>query len=106
LAINTAFYRPHPTHKRPSSVGRLIETAIRVRRLPASAGEKPADVLMNRYEKLSTIVTWNRPVDDWPSLLGDAVVVTPRRDRLMHHSHVLGFDSRSWRLKEAAGRVV
>jgi DNA replication protein DnaC len=58
-----------------------------------------------RYEKLSTLVTSNRPVDDWPTLLGDVVVVAPLLDRLMHHGHLLKFDGRSWRLKEAAERV-
>lgn len=34
-----------------------------LRKLPVSAGEELADVLMSRYEKLTTIVTSNRPVD-------------------------------------------
>jgi DNA replication protein DnaC len=76
-----------------------------LRRLPASAGDELADVLMSRYEKLSTLVTSNRPIDDWPTLLGDVVVVAPLLDRLMHHGHLLKFDGRSWRLKEAAERV-
>ena len=32
---------------------------------------------MSRYEKSSTIVTSNRPLEDWAKLLGDVVVVTP-----------------------------
>jgi DNA replication protein DnaC len=70
-----------------------------------TAGDELADVLMSRYEKLSTLVTSNRPIDDWPTLRGDAVVVAPLLDRLMHHGHLLKFDGRSWRLKEAAERV-
>ena len=61
---------------------------------------------MSRYEKGSTIVTSNRVIDDWPKLLGDVVVVTPLLDRLMHHGHLLKFEGKSWRLKEAAARVV
>ena len=60
---------------------------------------------MSRYEKASTVVTSNRPVDDWARLLGDTVVVTPLLDRLMHHGHLLKFDGKSWRLREAAARV-
>jgi DNA replication protein DnaC len=60
---------------------------------------------MSRYEKSSTVVTSNRPVEDWPALLGDVVVVAPLLDRLMHHGHLLKFEGRSWRLKEAAARV-
>jgi DNA replication protein DnaC len=60
---------------------------------------------MSRYEKLSTVVTSNRPVEDWAALLGDVVVVTPLLDRLMHHGHLLKFEGKSWRLKESASRL-
>jgi DNA replication protein DnaC len=83
----------------------LVIDDLFLRRLPPAAGDELADVLMSRYEKLSTLVTSNRPIDDWPTLLGDVVVVAPLLDRLMHHGHLLKFDGRSWRLKEAAERV-
>jgi DNA replication protein DnaC len=60
---------------------------------------------MSRYEKASTIITSNRGLEDWPKLLGDVVVVGPLLDRLMHHGHLLKFEGKSWRLKEAAARV-
>jgi DNA replication protein DnaC len=83
----------------------LVIDDLFLRRLPKSAGDELADVLMSRYEKASTIVTSNRPIDDWPALLGDVVVVAPLLDRLMHHGHLLKFDGRSWRLKHAAERL-
>lgn len=83
----------------------LVIDDLFLRRLPKSAGDELADVLMSRYEKASTIVTSNRPIDDWPALLGDVVVVAPLLDRLMHHGHLLKFDGRSWRLKHAADRL-
>lgn len=83
----------------------LVIDDLFLRKLPANAGEELADVIMNRYEKLSTVITSNRPVDDWAKLLGDVVVVTPLLDRLMHHGHLLKFEGKSWRLKEAAARV-
>jgi len=76
-----------------------------LRKLPPQAGDELAEVLMGRYEKATTIVTSNRPLEDWARLLGDTVVVTPLLDRLMHHGHLLKFDGKSWRLKEAAARV-
>jgi len=75
-----------------------------LRKLPAHAGEELADVLMSRYERASTVLTSNRPFEDWAKLLGDVVVVTPLLDRLLHHGHLLKFEGRSWRLKEAAAR--
>lgn len=83
----------------------LVIDDLFLRKLPAHAGEELADVLMSRYEKASTILTSNRPIEDWAKLLGDVVVVTPLLDRLMHHGHLLKFEGKSWRLKEAAARV-
>lgn len=83
----------------------LLIDDLFLRRLPASAGDELADVLMSRYERSSTILTSNRVVEDWAKLLGDVVVVTPLLDRLMHHGHLLKFEGKSWRLKEAAARV-
>lgn len=83
----------------------LLIDDLFLRRLPAQAGDELADVLMSRYERAATIITSNRPLDDWPKLLGDAVVVTPLLDRLMHHGHLLKFEGKSWRLKEAASRI-
>ena len=53
----------------------LLIDDLFLRRLPASAGDELADVLMSRYEKGSTIITSNRVIEDWPKLLGDVVVV-------------------------------
>lgn len=83
----------------------LVIDDLFLRKLPSNAGDELADVLMSRYEKLSTVITSNRSVEDWPKLLGDAVVVTPLLDRLMHRGHLLKFEGKSWRLKEAAERV-
>ena len=83
----------------------LLIDDLFLRKLPAHAGDELADVLMSRYEKCSTIITSNRPFEDWARLLGDVVVVTPLLDRLMHHGHLLKFEGKSWRLKEAAARV-
>lgn len=83
----------------------LVIDDLFLRKLPAHAGEELADVLMSRYEKASTAITSNRPFEDWAKLLGDVVVVTPLLDRLMHHGHLLKFEGKSWRLKEAAARV-
>ena len=83
----------------------LVIDDLFLRRLPDNAGDELADVLMSRYEKHATLITSNRPVEDWAKLLGDVVLVTPLLDRLMHHAHLLRFEGKSWRLKEAAARV-
>lgn len=83
----------------------LVIDDLFLRKLPAHAGDELADVLMSRHEKASTAITSNRPLEDWGKLLGDVVVVTPLLDRLMHHGHLLKFEGKSWRLKEAAARI-
>jgi DNA replication protein DnaC len=83
----------------------LLIDDLFLKRLPAQAGEELADVVMSRYEKATTIITSNRPLEDWGKLLGDVVLVAPLLDRLMHHGHLLKFEGKSWRLKEAAARV-
>ena len=52
---------------------------------------------MRRYERASTMLTSNRPVDDWGKLLGDTAAVTALLDRLLHHAHILKCGPRSWR---------
>ena len=83
----------------------LVIDDLFLRRLPAGAGDELADILMSRYEKTATLISSNRIIDDWPALLGDVVVVAPLLDRLMHHGHLLKFEGKSWRLKEAAERL-
>lgn len=83
----------------------LVVDDLFLRRLSTNAGDELADVLMSRHERSSTIITSNRPLEDWGKLLGDVVVVTPLLDRLMHHGHMLKFEGKSWRLREAAARV-
>ena len=87
------------------AVDLLLIDDLFLRKLPPQAGDELTEVLMSRYEKASTIVTSNRPLEDWARLLGDTVVVTPLLDRLMHHGHLLKFEGKSWRLKEAAARI-
>ena len=82
----------------------LIIDDLFLRRLPPSAGDELADLLMSRYERASTLITSNRPFNDWAQLMGDVVIVAPLLDRLMHHGRLLNFDGKSWRLKEAAAR--
>lgn len=65
------------------------------------------EIIMDRYTaKKSTFITSNRVVEDWGKCLVDNVVASAILDRVMHHSHFLKFDGKSWRLKEAATRML
>jgi hypothetical protein len=64
-----------------------------------TAAEELLEIVMRRYERTSTLLTSNRPIDDWGKLLGDSAAVTAMLDRLLHHGHVLKCGPRSWRTK-------
>jgi DNA replication protein DnaC len=77
----------------------LILDDLGMRKLPLTAAEDLLEIIMRRYERASTIVTSNRPVEDWGKLLGDAAAVSAMLDRLLHHGHLLKCGPRSWRTK-------
>ena len=85
-----------------ASVPLLIIDDFGMRKLPHTAAEDLLEIIMRRYERASTLLTSNRPVEDWGKLLGDAAAVTAMLDRLLHHGHVLKCGPRSWRTKLAA----
>ena len=72
-----------------TTVPLLIIDDLGMRKLPHTAAEDLLEVIMRRYERASTLLTSNRPVDDWGKLLGDTAAVTALLDRLLHHAHVL-----------------
>ena len=82
-----------------STVPLLIIDDLGMRKLPHTAAEDLLEIIMRRYERASTVLTSNRPVDDWGKLLGDTAAVTALLDRLLHHAHVLKCGPRSWRTK-------
>ena len=82
-----------------TAVPLLIIDDLGMRKLPHTAAEDLLEVIMRRYERASTLLTSNRPVDDWGKLLGDTAAVTALLDRLLHHAHMLKCGPRSWRTK-------
>ena len=88
-----------------TSVPLLILDDLGMRKLPLTAAEDLLEIIMRRYERTSTLVTSNRPVEDWGKLLGDTAAVSAMLDRLLHHGHLLKCGPRSWRTKthSAAG---
>jgi DNA replication protein DnaC len=64
------------------------------------------DIILNRYaSRKSSLITSNRPLEDWGKLLSDNAASSVIQDRLLHRSHLLKFEGRSYRLKEASIRL-
>jgi DNA replication protein DnaC len=85
-----------------TAVPLLILDDFGMRKLPLTAAEDLLEIVMRRYERASTLLTSNRPVEDWGKLLGDTAAVSSMLDRLLHHGHVLKCGPRSWRTKTPA----
>jgi DNA replication protein DnaC len=85
----------------PGSVD-ITEVVFGMRKLPHTAAEDLLEIVMRRYERFSTPLTSNRPVEDRGKLLGDVAAVSAMLDRLLHHGHILKGGPRSWRTKTAA----
>ncbi len=83
-----------------SEIPLLIVDDLGMRKLPASAAEDLLEIVMRRYERASTILTSNRPLEDWPTLFGDTPAVAAFLDRLMHHSHLIEIRGKSYRLHQ------
>lgn len=87
-----------------ATVPLLIIDDLAMRKLPHTAAEDLLEIVMRRYERASTLITSNRPVEDWGKLLGDTAAVTALLDRLLHHAHVLTCGPRSWRTRLQSDR--
>jgi DNA replication protein DnaC len=79
----------------------LIIDDMGLKQLPKNAGEYLFEVIMRRYENKSTIMTSNRPLEDWGKLLQDVPTATAILDRFMHHAQLISIRGQSYRMKNA-----
>ena len=80
----------------------LIIDDMGLKQLPRHSGEYLFEVIMRRYENRSTIMTSNRPVEDWGKLLQDVPTAGAILDRFLHHAQILAITGKSYRLKDSA----
>ncbi len=59
------------------------------------------EIINQRYEQRSTLVTTNRPFAEWNEVFPNAACVVSLIDRLVHHSEVIAIEGESYRMKEA-----
>jgi len=84
----------------------VIDDLFLRKKLPDEAADDLLDTILNRYSaRKSTLITSNRPLEDWGKLLRDNAASSAILDRLLHRGHLLKFEGRSYRLKEAAVRL-
>lgn len=80
----------------------LIIDDMGLKQLPKNSAEYLFEVVMRRYETRSTIMTSNRPIEEWGKLLGDVPAAGAILDRFLHHAEVIPMKGRSYRLKDRA----
>jgi DNA replication protein DnaC len=73
-----------------------------MKQLPRRSGEILFEIIMRRYENRSTMMTSNRPLEDWGKLIGDVPSATAILDRFLHHASVIAITGKSYRLRNQA----
>jgi len=79
----------------------LLIDDMGMKQLPKRSGEYLFEILMRRYETRSTVMTSNRPLEDWGKLLDDVPSATAILDRVLHHAEIVRITGKSYRLRNA-----
>ena len=75
-----------------------------MKQLPKRSGEYLFEIVMRRYQVRSTIMTSNRPLEDWGKLLGDVPAATAILDRFLHNADVIAITGKSYRLRNRSAK--
>jgi DNA replication protein DnaC len=79
----------------------LIIDDMGMKQLPKRSGEYLFEIIMRRHELRSTMMTSNRPLEEWGKLIGDVPAATAILDRFLHHAEVIQITGRSYRLEKS-----
>ena len=83
----------------------LIIDDMGLKILPSKSGEILLEIIMRRYENRSTMMTSNRPIEEWGKLLSDVPAAGAILDRLLHHAEIIPITGRSYRLQPNAKQL-
>lgn len=81
----------------------LVLEDFGMKKLGPNAAEDLLEVFVRRHEKASTIITTNRPTQDWGQFLSDVPATTAILDRFLAHAEILPMRGRSYRLRSRVG---
>jgi DNA replication protein DnaC len=77
----------------------LIIDDMGMKQLPRRSGECLLEIIMRRHENRSTMMTSNRPLEDWAKLIGDVPAATAILDRFLQHAAIINITGKSYRLR-------
>ena len=97
-----AFNQQDRTLRRYLKPDLLLIDDMGMRALPKNSGEYLLEIIMRRHENRSTIMTSNRPLDEWGKLFGDVPAAGAVLDRFLHRATIITISGKSYRLKDQA----
>lgn len=86
-------------HRRVHRADLLIVDELGFVPFDRAGGELLFNLLSERYERRSTLITTNLAFSEWVQVFGDPKLTTALLDRLGHHSHILTTKGPSYRTK-------
>jgi DNA replication protein DnaC len=81
----------------------LILDDMGMKHLPKRSGEYLFEIIMRRHEIKSTLMTSNRPLEDWGKLIGDVPAAAAILDRFLQESELIEIKGKSYRLRGGKG---
>jgi DNA replication protein DnaC len=94
--------RHHKIMSRYLKCDLLIIDDMGIKQLPPKSGEYLFEIVMRRYEVKATMMTSNRPLEEWGKLIGDVPAATAILARFLHRAKVIKISGRSYRLRNRA----
>jgi len=91
-------------HRRFERADLLIVDELGFVPFDRAGGELLFNLLSERYERRSTLITTNLAFSEWVQVFGDAKLTTALLDRLGHHSHILTTRGPSFRGRNREGQ--
>jgi DNA replication protein DnaC len=90
----------HKTLKRLIQIDVLVLDDFGLVQLPQQAIEDLYEIIRERYERRSIVITSNRAPEEWSEIFGNPLLASAALDRLTHHAHVIEIKGSSYRQKQ------
>lgn len=87
---------------RLTTVDLLVLEDFGMKRLGPTAAEDLLEIFVRRHETAATVMTTNRPTQDWGQFLGDVPATTAILDRFLAHAEIIQMQGKSYRLHQRA----
>ena len=96
--------RPLRLQRQLAKVKLLIIDALRFLSLSKTGAELLFELISQRYERGSTLITSNLPFQEWTDTFGTERLTSALLDRLTHHMNILEMNGESYRFNQSKSR--